>query len=137
MSDYVDLEHSHTHLHPINCCGPVAEDEALEVELLLEHAIYKLAVLACLGLVDLVVGAPRKARDQSICATVTVTSRSHNTAHPSPYGLGKWPCVDLVECAVIYIGAVYLKRFGAPPEVFLFVCDAGKGAGSIKKTGTR
>jgi hypothetical protein len=94
-----------THLHAIDHGGPVTEDKALEVKLLLQDTDEEFAVLACLCLVDLVVGAPWVTCQQVSCAA---SSCLHNTSGTGLDTLGEWPAVDFVERAVVDVGAVDL-----------------------------
>jgi hypothetical protein len=81
-------------------------DEALEAELILQDSVEQLGVLTSIAGIDLVI-------------------RTHDTGHSSFDGIGKRPCVDLVQCAVIDVArdGVWKAPLPCLPEMLLFVAD--------------
>ena len=65
-------------------CLPVTHNETLEAKLGLQNTVQELGVLASVGVVELVVGTHERSDTGANC-------------------VGKWPCVQLVKCAVVHV----------------------------------
>jgi hypothetical protein len=80
----------------------VTYDEALETQFFLQDTIQELAVLASVRVVDSLV-------------------RAHQGACSFTQSIHEWPSVQLVQCAVIYIGRDSLAFITGASPVFLFL----------------
>lgn len=64
---------------------PITHDKTLETKLGLKDTVHELRVLAAVRVVDLIV-------------------RTHERSDTGADCVSEWPCVELVQCAVVHVG---------------------------------